>query len=96
MITASIDVTKVDKDHLYQGKKGKYLSLVFFDKKSEKDDGYIVQGVSKEAREKGIKGAIIGNWRESGRKPSRAQSGNNAQPAQSAASTTEDPDSVPF
>jgi hypothetical protein len=33
MRTANINVTKIDKTALYEGKNGKYLSLVFFDNK---------------------------------------------------------------
>lgn len=66
-ITSKIDVTKILKEHLYQGKQGKYLDLAYFSNKDGKDkyenDGFIVQGLSKEARENGEKGPIIGNWR---------------------------------
>lgn len=67
MIKYKIDVTKIDKDLLYKGEKGTYLNGVFFENKNGPgeygDDGFIVQDVSKEMREKGIKGPIIGNWR---------------------------------
>lgn len=65
--TAKIDVTKIDKAHLFQGKSGKYLDLIFFENKDGPDkygnDGFIVQGISKEARDKGERGPIIGNWK---------------------------------
>jgi hypothetical protein len=67
MIKYKIDVQKINKDHLYKGEKGTYLSGVFFENKDGRgqygDDGFIVQDVSKEAREAGEKGPIIGNWR---------------------------------
>ena len=98
MIVANIDVTKVDKAHLYEGKKGKYLSLVFFDKPNENSDGYVVQGVSKENRDKGVKGAIVGSWKNTGKS---ASGGNRTRPASSSPPATtaadgSDSDQVPF
>jgi len=63
-ITLKIDVDKIDKDRLFKGKKGTYLDAVLF--LNEEDDEYgnngmIVQSVSKEEREAGTKGAILGN-----------------------------------
>lgn len=67
MITANINVTRIDKAHLIDGKNGKYLDLVLFENKDGKDkygnDGFVVQGLPKEARDRGEKGPIIGNWR---------------------------------
>lgn len=67
MITAKIDVLKILKEHLYQGRTAKYLDIVLFENKDGKseygDDGFVVQGLSKEARERGEKGPIIGNWK---------------------------------
>lgn len=66
LITAKIDVTKINKAHLFQGKTAKYLDVAFFENEGESkfgDDGFIRQSVSKEARARGEKGEIIGNWR---------------------------------
>lgn len=67
MIKYKIDVTKIDKRHLYKGQKGTYLAGVFFENKNGPseygDNGYIVQDISKEARDAGERGPIIGNWR---------------------------------
>ena len=67
MIKLKIDVTKIDKSRLFVGAKGTYLDLALFENKDGKgeygDDGFIVQEVTKEKREAGIKGPIIGNWR---------------------------------
>ena len=64
-LNLSIDVTKIDKAHLIEGKKGKYLNQVAFVNLSEFDQygnhGMITQGLSKEARDAGEKGAILGN-----------------------------------
>lgn len=67
MIKYKIDVTKIDKALLYKGEKGTYLNGVFFENKNGPseygDDGFIVQDVTKEQRDQGVKGPIIGNWR---------------------------------
>jgi hypothetical protein len=67
MITAKINVTKIDKQYLFEGKNGKYLDLVFWPTKDGVDQygntHMVCQGIPKEAREKGEKGPIIGNMR---------------------------------
>jgi hypothetical protein len=67
MIKYKIDVKKINKAHLYEGSKGTYLNGVFFENKNGPseygDDGFIVQDISKAARDAGEKGPIIGNWR---------------------------------
>lgn len=65
-IKVKIDVTKINKDHLYPGKNGaKYLNLVMWPNKSGVgpygDTHYAVQEISKEARDSGEKGPIVGN-----------------------------------
>jgi len=67
-ITLRIDRNKVAKEHCYQGKNGLYLDVALFDNKDGQksqygDDGFVVQKVSKEARQRGEKGPIVGNWR---------------------------------
>jgi hypothetical protein len=63
-IKLKIDVSKIDKTKLYKGAKGTYLDAVLF-LKDEVDQygnhGMIVQSVTKEEREQGVKGAILGN-----------------------------------
>ena len=60
-----IDVSKIDKNKLYQGKNGTYLdATVFIDTGKESkwgDHGMITQSVTKDEKEEGIKGAILGN-----------------------------------
>ena len=70
MISVSINVTKIDKAHLYEGKQGKYLNLVLWETPDDKygNDYRVVQGVSKEARAAGTKGAILGNAKIVGKK----------------------------
>lgn len=63
MITAKIDVTKIEKASLYKGEKGTYLDIVLIPTpdNSYGNDYMIVQSVTKKEREAGIKGAILGN-----------------------------------
>jgi hypothetical protein len=62
--TAKIDVTKIDKAHLY---KGKFLDLVLWENRDGPgqygDTHMIIQSLSKEDRAAGKKGAIVGNLR---------------------------------
>jgi hypothetical protein len=62
MISISIDVTKIDKTRLFPGKKGTYLDAVLIETpNSEYGDYMIVESISKEEREAGNKGTILGN-----------------------------------
>ena len=64
MITAKLNVVKIDKTKLFEGKNGaKYLDIVLIETPNDEygNDYMIVQGTSKEERDKGIKGAILGN-----------------------------------
>ena len=64
MIQLKIDVSKIDKTKLYNGKKGTYLDATLFlnDQVDQYGNhGFIVQSVSKEERESGVKGAVLGN-----------------------------------
>lgn len=64
-INIKLDVTKIDKDKLFVGAKGKYLDAVAFidiDNKGQYgDNGMITQQVTKEEKEQGVKGVILGN-----------------------------------
>lgn len=77
MIIAKIDVMKIDKSKLFPGKNGaKYCDLVHMENRDGPDrygnDGFVVQGVSKEDREKKIRGNILGNWKRIGAKDGSA------------------------
>lgn len=67
MINISINVTKILKEHMKTGKSGVYLDLFLFANKDGKDqygnDGMVFQTVSKAARDMGIKGPILGNFK---------------------------------
>ena len=64
-ITVKINCSKIDKAHLFQGKNGKYLDLVIWPNRDGKgqygDTHYVVQAISKAAREAGEKGVILGS-----------------------------------
>ena len=70
-LNIKIDVTKILKEHLFQGKNGaKYLDLVVWANK-EGEDQYgnshmVVQSIPKELRDAGQKGPILGNAKEFG------------------------------
>ena len=70
MIAININVTKIDKSALYEGKNGKYLALTLHENKDGKDrfgnDGFVAQDIGKDRRMKGEKGAILGNYKRIG------------------------------
>jgi len=62
MITLNINVSLINKDRLYEGKKGKYLDAVLIETpNSDFGDYMIVESISKEEREAGGRGTILGN-----------------------------------
>lgn len=64
LISLSIDVSKINAKRLYKGKKGQYLSATLFLKEDVDqygNNGFIVESITKEEREAGQKGTIIGN-----------------------------------
>lgn len=64
LVALKIDVSKIDKDRLYQGTKGVYLdAVVWLNDDADKygNHGMITQSVSKEERDSGVKGEILGN-----------------------------------
>ena len=63
-IKIRVDVSKIDKAALYKGAKGTYLDCVAWPSKTVGQYGdthYIVQELSRERRDAGEKGSIIGN-----------------------------------
>ena len=84
MIKVKISTWKIDKAHLYEGKNGKYLNCVLIENKDGQseygDDGFIVQDVTKDAREAGERGPIIGNYRHLEAKASGKPSTRNNEP----------------
>jgi hypothetical protein len=68
MKTIQIQLDKIDKAQIFVGKVHKYLNATLHDNKNGKDeygnDGFVTQSISKEKREAGERGPIIGNWKE--------------------------------
>jgi len=64
-VSLKIDVTKIDKEKLYRGAKGTYLDATAYidlDNQGQYgDNGMIIQSLSKEERQAGRKGIILGN-----------------------------------
>jgi len=64
-VRLKINVSVIEKARLFPGKKGKYLDATVFIDVDEQDqygnNGFISQDVSKEEREQGVKGPILGN-----------------------------------
>lgn len=95
MIVLNIDVVKIPKDRIFIGKKGKYLSLVLHDNRGGPDeygnDGFVAVSLTKEEREAGKRGEIVGNWKHVGQKPNKAAAAKRApMPAPA------EPDEIPF
>ena len=105
ILKLKIDVSSIDKTTLFKGKKGVYLDATVLIKDSPDqygNDGMIVQDVSKEAREAGQKGPILGNakWatgqgpdQQSRKKESRPENEKGWDAFDKAA---EEDDSIPF
>jgi len=64
-VNLKIDVTKIDKTRIFEGKNGKYVDMVCFIDTEEQDqygnNGRIDQSVKKEEKQQGVKGPILGN-----------------------------------
>lgn len=66
LITASIDLTKIDKSKVVDGKKGKYINLTMWLNDEADQFGNhlsIQQSLSKEEREAGADKIYLGNGR---------------------------------
>lgn len=92
MITGKIDVTKIAKEKLFQGKKGTYLDIVLIDT-PDSEYGYfmIVQGSTQEERQAGKRGAILGNAKVMHSAQRRAPA-----PPTNSTNTPTEHDDVPF
>jgi len=78
MIKLSINADKIDQFSLHKNDSGTYLTIFLNENKGGRNDygndGYAVQGLSKEKREAGVKGSIIGNWKHQEPAPTAGQS----------------------
>lgn len=96
IIALKIDVSKIDKARLFKGQKGTYLDAVLFlnDEPGQYGDhGMITQSVSKEERESGVQGAILGNARILSSKSPTSES---SEAVKAAESLSEESDDLPF
>lgn len=93
-ISLKINRDKIDPKRLFKGEKGTYLDAVLIPTPDSKygEDYMVVQGVSREERERGIKGPIIGSAKLIGRKASSPVA---KEKAESAPESDDKPD-LPF
>lgn len=88
-VKLSIDVSKIDKALLYKGAKGVYLSATVFVDIDQADQygnhGMITQDETKENRDAGKNGAILGNckvfWKDQPKPEARQQHSNHGRQA---------------
>lgn len=103
-ISLNIDVTKIEKARIIEGKKGKYLNATVFVDPENADEygnhGMITQDVTKEERDAGTKGPILGNvkvfWKDSGRTAEVNQPKQEPQGQPSFDDLDDDLDNLPF
>lgn len=68
IVSISINLDKITQSKLYKGKKGNYLNATLFlndEVDQYGNNGFIVEATTKEERESGIKGVILGNVKKS-------------------------------
>lgn len=67
IIRIKLTKEKLKQELFYKGAKGTYIDCTLLENKNGTDeygnDGMIVQDISKEARERGEKGPIVGNFK---------------------------------
>jgi hypothetical protein len=76
-VSLKINLSQIDKARLFAGQKGQYLDATVFIDLDQLDQygnsGMITQDVSKEEKQQGVKGNILGNckvfWSEGGQAP---------------------------
>lgn len=89
-VSLKIDVSKIDKNRLFSGQKGTYLDATVFIDVDQLDQygnsGMITQDVSKEEKQQGVKGNILGNckvfWNDAGQQQAPQQNQGWGQPQQ--------------
>jgi hypothetical protein len=80
-VKLKINVSEIEKARLFKGKKGVYLDATVFIDIDQKDqyenNGMITQDVSKEEKDAGTKGPILGNcqvfWSDGNNQPAQQQ-----------------------
>lgn len=65
--TARLNLDLIDQDEVFKGRKGNYIDIAILENKEGEDQygfhGMIVQSISRERRDKGDRGPILGNWK---------------------------------
>ena len=103
-VKIKLNVSNIDKDKLFRGKKGIYLDATVFidiDQKDQYDNnGMITQDVKKEEKDAGIKGNILGNvqvfWSDNQQQPQQNYQQQPQAPKQPEPSFDEFDDDIPF
>lgn len=100
MIAININVTRIDKSALHQGKNGKYLALTLIENKNGKDqygnDGFVAQDIGKDRRMAGEKGPILGNFKHVGGLIGGKQDSHNQAKSNGYQPQADDMDDIPF
>ena len=86
-VSLKINVSMIEKARLFSGQKGKYLDATVFIDLDQLDQygnsGMITQDVSKEEKDQGVKGPILGNckvfWSDSRQAPQQPAAHNQQQ-----------------
>lgn len=97
IIAAKIDVTKITKDRLFPGKNGaKYLDVILIETPNNPygNDFMVQESVTKEEREAGKKGPVLGNAKIIGVRLD--QQARPSRPTASQATQADTNDNIPF
>lgn len=98
MIKISINLDNIEEHRIKPGKNGRYIDIVLFTNREGPDrygnDGFASHDVTKEEREAGTRGAILGNWRDTA-KSGQGQQGQSQPRGQSAPRRDERPRPLP-
>ena len=94
-IAIKLDVSKLDKERFFKGKKGTYCDLTAFIDTEQTgeygDNGTIAQSTSKDERQNGVKLPICGNVKVFYKDEQESHT-----PPQSSGPPEIDPDDIPF
>jgi len=102
-VKLKIDVKKIEKARLFAGAKGTYLDATVFvdidNKDQYENNGMITQDVTKEEKDQGVKGPILGNvqvfWRDDNNQKAQTHS-QGVQQAQASIEQDDFNDDIPF
>jgi hypothetical protein len=92
-----ITVTDLDKARFFKGKKGIYCDLVLFECENDYGDtGFVTQSLSKEEREAGERGEIVGHWKELEQREERPKPSSKKRYEREERDEPEQDDDIPF